>query len=94
MGLMKMKKNRKYNYKPRFYKGEGSPFELKHKFDEHRTTVSPAKGIKGKLNAAINDYKHNPDDDVNKRVIIIVVVLVLLFLFIIGFDLSIFLPKS
>ena len=91
---MKMKKNRKYNYKPRFYKGEGSPFELKHKFDEHRTTVSPAKGIKGKLNAAINDYKYNPDDDVNKRVIIIVVVLVLLFLFIIGFDLSIFLPKS
>jgi len=94
MGLMKMKKNRKYNYKPRFYKGEGSPFELKHKFDEHRTTVSPAKGIKGKIDAAVNDYRHNPDENVNKRVIIIVAILVVLFLFIIGFDLSIFLPKS
>ncbi|WP_417860816.1 riboflavin synthase subunit beta [Winogradskyella sediminis] len=94
MGLMKMKKNRKYSYKPRFYKGEGSPFELKHKFDEHRTTVSPAKGIKGKIDAAVNDYRHNPDENVNKRVIIIVAILVMLFLFIIGFDLSIFLPKS
>ena len=94
MGLMKIKKNRKYNYKPQYYKGEGSPFELKHKFDHQRTTINPAKGIKGKLNAALDDYKHNPDNSVNKRVIIIVAILVLLFLFIIGFDLSIFLPKS
>ena len=28
-----------------------------------RTTVNPAKGIKGKLNAALEDYKHNPDDN-------------------------------
>lgn len=92
MGLMKMKKNKRFNYKPRYYKGEG--FELKHKFDEHRTTVNPAKGIKGKLNAALNDYKHNPDDNVNKRVFVIVAILILLFLVIIGFDLSIFLPNS
>ena len=94
MGLMKLKKNRKYNYKPRFYKGDSSPYELKHKFDEHRTTVSPAKGIKGKWNAAINDYNQNRDDSVNKRVLIIVGVLVFLFLLIIGFDLSIFFPNN
>ena len=94
MGFMKLKKNKKFNYQPRYYKGDGNPFELKHKFDEHRTSISPAKGIKGKFSAAINDYKHNPDDNVNKRVIIIVAVLILLFLFIIGFDLSIFLPQS
>ncbi|MBC3846911.1 riboflavin synthase subunit beta [Winogradskyella echinorum] len=94
MGLMKLKKNRKYNYKPRYYKGEGSPYELKHKFDEHRTTINPAKGIKGKLNAALDDYKNNHDDNVNKRVLIIVGVLIFLFLLIIGFDLSIFLPNS
>jgi len=94
MGLMKLKKNKKYNYKPQYYKGDGSPFEVKHKFDDQRTTVNPAKGIKGKFNAAIDDYRHNQDDSVNKRVFIIVAVLVLLFLFIIGFDLSIFLPKS
>jgi hypothetical protein len=94
MGLMKLKKNKKFNYKPRYYKGEGNPYELKHKFDDYRTTVNPAKGIKGKLNAALDDYKHNPDDNVNKRVLIIVAILVLLFLFIIDFDLSIFSLKS
>ena len=46
MGLMKLKKNKKYNYQPRYYKGDG--FELKHKFDDQRTTINPAKGIKGK----------------------------------------------
>lgn len=94
MGLLKTKKNRKYNYKPRYYKGEGSPYELKHKFDDYRTTINPAKGFKGKLNAALDDYKHNQDDNVNKRVLIIVAILVLLFLFIIGFDLTIFFPKN
>lgn len=92
MGLMKLKKNKRFNYKPRYYKGEG--FELKHKFDEHRTTINPAKGIKGKFNAAIDDYNHNRNDNVNKRVLIIIGVLILLFLLIIGFDLSIFFPNS
>ena len=94
MGLIKLKKNKKYNYKPRYYKGDGNPYELKHKFDAYRTTVNPAKGLKGKFNAAIDDYKNNPDDNVNKRVLLIVVVLVFLFLLIIGFDLSIFFPQS
>ena len=79
---------------PRYYKGDGNPYELKHKFDEYRSAISPAKGIKGKLNAAYDDYKHNHDGNVNKRVLIIVGVLILLFLLIIGFDLSIFFPKS
>lgn len=94
MGLIKLKKNKKFNYQPRYYKGDAKPFELKHKFDEYRSTANPAKGLKGKINAALDDYKHNPDDNVNRRVLIIVAVLVLLFLVIIGFDLSIFLPKS
>lgn len=93
MGLMKLKKNKKYNYKPRYYKGEGSPYELKHKFDQHRTTVNPPKGIKAKWNAAMDDYQ-NRDENVNRRVLIIVGILILLFLLVIGFDLSIFLPNS
>jgi len=94
MGLMKLKKNKKFNYRPRYYKGDGNPYELKHKFDDYRTTVNPAKGLKGKFNAAIDDYNHNRDENVNRRVLIIVGILVLLFLLIIGFDLSIFLPNS
>nr|WP_299368766.1 riboflavin synthase subunit beta [Winogradskyella sp.] len=94
MGLMKLKKNRKYNYKPRYYKGEGSPYELKHKFDKYRKTINPPKGIKGKLNAALDEYQNDRDDTVNRRVFIIAGILILLFLFLIGFDLSIFLPQS
>tara|TARA_R110002124_G_scaffold265564_1_gene432372 strand:- start:14841 stop:15125 length:285 start_codon:yes stop_codon:yes gene_type:complete len=94
MGLMKLKKNRKYNYKPQYYKGDSNPYELKHKFDEHRSTVNPAKGIKGKWNAALDDYQNNRDNKVNKRVLIIIGVLVFLFLLVIGFDLSIFFSKS
>ncbi len=94
MGLMKLKKNRKYSYKPRYYKGDGSPYEVKHKFDAHRKTINPPKGIKGKLNAALDEYQNDRDEKVNKRVFIIAGILILLFLFLIGFDLSIFFPNS
>lgn len=90
MGVFKQKKNKKYNYTPRYYKGEGSPYELKHRFDEYRSTVAPPKGLKAKFNQAIDDYKHNPDDNANRRVLIIIAVLIFLFLLIIEFDLSIF----
>lgn len=90
MGFLKQRKNKRYSYQPRYYKGEGSPFELKHKFDDFRKTVNPSSGIKGKFNDAVEDYKSNPDDTANRRVIIIIAVLILLFLFIIEFDLSIF----
>ena len=94
MGLIKQKKNKKYNYKPRYYKGDGNPYELKHKFDDYRSTVNPAKGLKGKFNAALDDYKNNRDDSVNRRVLFIAGILILLFLLLIGFDLSIFFPQN
>lgn len=90
MGIFKQRKNKRYNYTPRFYKGEGSPYELKHKFDDYRKTAAPAKGLKGKFNQAIDDYKYNPDQSANRRVLIIIGVLILIFLFIIDFDLTIF----
>lgn len=90
MGIFKQRRNKRYNYTPRFYKGEGSPFELKHKFDDYRRTAAPVKGLKAKFNQAIDDYKYNPDQNANKRVLIIVGVLILIFLLIIDFDLSIF----
>jgi hypothetical protein len=93
MGLLKTRKNKKYDYTPRYYKGEGSPYELKHKFDEYRTTVGSNKGLKTKINNALDDYKNNPDQTANKRVLIIIGVLILIFLFIIDFDLSIFFSK-
>lgn len=90
MGLLSKRKNKKFNYSPRFYKGEGNPYEIKHKFDEHRTTVGENPNFKQKFNNAFDELKNNPDKAANRRILIIVAVLIFLFLLIIGFDLSIF----
>jgi len=90
MGLLSKRKNKKFNYEPRFYEGEGNPYEIKHKFDEFRTTVGENPSLKQKLNKALADYKNNSDKAATKRFLIIFGVLVLIFLFIIDFDLTIF----
>lgn len=88
MGLFKLKKNKRFNYKPRFYKGVGNPFELKHKFEDQRTTVEK-NNLKKTFKIALNDLKSY--DTKSLRIIIIVSFLLsLLFLFIIEFDLTIF----
>jgi len=104
MGFIK-RKNKKFDYQPRYYKGEGNPYQIKHKFDEFRSTVGPKKGIKGKINSAIEELNGKEisveyDDEVfemeapkdhSKRIILYTIcILVLLFLFLIDFDLSIF----
>ncbi|WP_100612402.1 riboflavin synthase subunit beta [Confluentibacter lentus] len=95
MGLLKLRKNKKFSYTPRYFddKGEGNPFEIKHKFDDFRKTVGSNNGLKTKFNNAIDDLKTNPDREANRRILIIVGILLLIFLFIIGFDLSIFFSK-
>jgi len=85
-----IQKNKRYNYKPRFYKGEGSPFKMKGKFDADRSTLEAAGGIKKRFNKVVDESKNAPDSAVNKRVYIIVAILVLIFLFIIDFDLTLF----
>ncbi len=92
MGLFKTRKNKRFSYKPRHYKydGEGSPFQIKHKFDEYRKTVGPSGNLKTKFLTAWDDLRNSPDRAANRRVLIIAAILVLIFLFIIEFDLSIF----
>jgi len=91
MAVFGKRKNKRYDYTPRFYKGSGSPFEMKGKFDDYRDTLGASKGFKGKITSAVDDYRHNEDKEgANKRVLIIIAVLILIFLFIIEFDLSIF----
>ena len=88
MGLFKLRKNKKFNYEPRFYKGSGSPFEIKHKFEDERVTVEKAN-LKRNLTNAINDFK-NRDQNSTKIIVMIVLIFVFVFLFIIDFDLTIF----
>ena len=88
MGLFKLKKNKRFNYKPRFYKGVGNPFELKHKFEDQRTTVKN-NNLKKTFKIALKDLK-SYDIKSFKIIIIVSFILLLLFLFIIDFDLTIF----
>jgi len=92
MGVFKKQQNKKFNYQARFYKneGEGSPFSIKHKFDEERKTTSSPSGIKGRFVSAFDELKYPQEKIVSKRLVIIIAILVLIFLFIIDFDLSIF----
>ena len=92
MGRIKLPKNKKYSYTPRYYddKGEGNPFEIKHKLDKFRQTVGGNRDLKSRINNAFDDYNNNENKEANRRVLIIIGVLVLVFLFIIDFDLSIF----
>ena len=107
MSIIK-RKNKKFDYKPRYYKGDGNPYEIKHKFDEFRSTTGSSKGLKGKITNAIGELKgektaievdnqvyelDGPERNTNKVVLYIIAVLVLIFLFIIDFDLSIFSKK-
>ena len=95
MGLFKLRKNKRYDYQPRYYEkdGEGRPFEIKHKFDEYRNTIGPSGNIKTRFNRAMGELD-NPDRAANRRIFYIVAALILIFLFLIDFDLSIFFQKS
>jgi hypothetical protein len=92
MGILKTRKNKKFDYTPRYYddKGEGNPFQIEHKFDKFRSTVGDNSGLKTKFTNAWHDLRDTSNRDTNRRVIIIIAILILIFLFIIDFDLSIF----
>ncbi|WP_456375982.1 riboflavin synthase subunit beta [Lutibacter sp.] len=90
MGFLKKRTNKKFDYTPRYYKGEGNPFKINHKFDEFRTTVGGKKDLKEKFKSAFEESENSENRGFNKTIVIIIVILVFLFLYIIDFDLSIF----
>ncbi|CAM3340071.1 riboflavin synthase subunit beta [Zobellia roscoffensis] len=99
MGMLskftRLKRSKKFEYNPRYYddKGKGSPFKIEPKFDQYRTTLNPSRGLKNKFGSAMSDVKRQGDTNLKIRMAIILAILVLIVLFIIDFDLSIFLPK-
>jgi hypothetical protein len=89
--FIKSRKNKKYNYNPRYYddKGKGNPFEIDSKFAKFRKTYDPENGLKAKASSAFSELR-DADPSVNKRLLIIIAILLIVFLYIIDFDLSIF----
>ncbi|MAD98391.1 MAG: riboflavin synthase subunit beta [Flavobacteriaceae bacterium] len=88
MGFLK-RTNKKFNYQPRYYKGEGNPFKIEHKLDKYRKTVQK-KNLKGKFNDALDDLQSVRENGLNKTIVVITLILVFVFLYIIDFDLTIF----
>ena len=89
----KLRRNKAFEYQPRYYndKGEGSPYKFENRFDKYRTTVNTPRGLRGKFSNVREDMQRAGDRHVKTRLAIIFAVLVLIFLYIIDFDLSIFL---
>lgn len=90
MGFLKKRTNKKFDYTPRYYKGEGNPFKINHKFDEFRTTVGDKQDLKEKFKSAFEESENSENRGLNKTIVIIIAVLIFIFLYIIDFDLSIF----
>ncbi|WP_430905448.1 riboflavin synthase subunit beta [Maribacter sp. 2-571] len=93
--ITKLKRNRTYDYTPRYYKNESgeSPFKLEQRFEKYRTTVGSQRGLKRKLGSAMADLRREGDRNLRIRFLIILAVLFLVFAYIIDFDFSIFLSK-
>ncbi len=91
----KLRRNKKYNYTPRYFddKGEGNPYKIERKLDRFRSTVETPRGLKAKFGNAMADLRKGADKYYNIRMIIITAILLLIFLYIIDFDLSIFLKN-
>lgn len=89
--FLKLRGNKSFDYKPRYYKGEGNPYKIEHKLDKFRSTAHTQRGLKNKFSSAVEDLKTEGDKNIKLRFWIIFAILVLIFLFIIDFDLSIFL---
>ena len=88
--FLKLRRNREFDYKPRYYKGEGNPYKIEHKLDKFRTTAHHQRGLKTKFTNAFDDLKKEGDKNMRLRFFGALVVLLLIFLYIIDFDLSIF----
>ncbi|MFX0558349.1 riboflavin synthase subunit beta [Maribacter sp. CXY002] len=90
--ITKLRRNRKFEYNPRYYddKGKGNPYKLEPKFDKFRSTLHNQRGLKNKISNAFDDTKREGDRNLKIRMLVILSVLILIFLYIIDFDLSIF----
>ena len=92
--LFRLKRNKSFNYRPRYYEGQENPFKIEHKLDQFRTTDQHQRGLKNKFLNALADWQTEGDKNMRVRFAVIMAVLILIFLFIIDFDLSIFLDNE
>ncbi|HSP11846.1 MAG TPA: hypothetical protein VLO29_04905 [Salegentibacter sp.] len=91
IGLNKIKKNTRYNYTPRYYKGKdtGNIYNFDSKFHKYKDTTN-AIDFGSQWAEARKSSRNRGNREINTRVLVIIAILLLIFLWIIDFDLSIF----
>ena len=91
ISLLKLRKNRRYNYTPRYYSGKegGNPYDFDSKFSKYRDTYNQ-NDFGQQWQEARMKMRTGRNRGVSSRLVLIILILTLVFLYIIDFDLSIF----
>ena len=91
VSLFKLKKNRRFNYTPRYFKGkdQGNIYDFDSKFSKYRDT-SNKNDLGHQWKESRLKMRIRSNRGLSFRLLIIISVLLLTFLYIIDFDFSIF----
>ena len=93
--LFKLRKNRRYNYTPRYYKGkdDGNLYEFDSKSSKFRDTYN-ANDFGQQWKEVRSQMRTRKNRSLSLRLLVIILVLVFLALYILDFDLSLFIPQN
>ena len=91
ISLFKLRKNRRYNYTPRYYKGKdsGNIYDFDSKFTKYREIYN-SNDFGQQWSEARVQMRTRKNHSITFRLLIIILILILACLFILDFDLSIF----
>lgn len=89
--LFKLRKNRRYNYTPRYYKGkdDGNLYDFDSKFSKYRETYNQ-NDFGQQWKEARMQMRTRKNRAISLRLLLIILILVLAALYILDFDLSLF----
>ena len=95
VNLFKLRKNKRYNYTPRYYQGksEGNLYDFDSKFSKYRETYNENDFGKQWQEARLQ-MRTRKNRGISMRLLLILLVLVFVSLYILDFDLSIFYSQS
>ena len=95
VNLFKLRKNKRYNYTPRYYQGksEGSLYDFDSKFSKYRDTYN-ANDFGQQWQEARVQMRTRKNKGISLRLLFIILTLVFASLYILDFDLSIFYPQN
>ncbi|MEK9739844.1 MAG: hypothetical protein VW262_01515 [Flavobacteriaceae bacterium] len=93
--LFKLRKNRRYNYTPRYYQGkeEGNLYEFDSKFSKYRDTFN-RNDFGQQWKEARLQMRTRKNRSVSLRLLLIICALLFLSFYILDFDLTLFMPSN